>query len=128
MFSKWVGESERAVRDLFKKARTVAPSVVFFDELDALGAERSGTESMNSSSVQERVLAQLLTELDGVESLGNVTVVAATNRPDKIDKVWIILEDLYFGPTIYFIKLKKVLYILKIYILVYLLNRNISYG
>lgn len=86
LFSKWVGESERAVRDLFKKARTVAPSVVFFDELDALGAERSGTGSTNSSSVQERVLAQLLTELDGVEPLGNVTVVAATNRPDKIDK------------------------------------------
>lgn len=110
MFSKWVGESERAVRDLFKKARTVAPSVVFFDELDALGAERSGTESMNSSSVQERVLAQLLTELDGVESLGNVTVVAATNRPDKIDKVWIFFRKFTFwSQIIYFIKLKKVL-------------------
>ena len=61
LFSKWVGESERAVRDLFKKARTVAPSVVFFDELDALGAERSGTGNSNSSSVQ----AVSYTHLDG---------------------------------------------------------------
>jgi AAA family ATPase len=87
LFSKWVGESERAVREVFRKARQVAPAVVFFDELDALGGERSGPSGSGSSNVQERVLAQLLTELDGVEPLGNVTVVGATNRPDRIDKV-----------------------------------------
>ena len=87
LFSKWVGESERAVREVFRKARQVAPAIVFFDELDALGGERSGTSGSGSNNVQERVLAQLLTELDGVEPLGNVTVVGATNRPDRIDKV-----------------------------------------
>ncbi|XP_021917204.1 spermatogenesis-associated protein 5 isoform X1 [Zootermopsis nevadensis] len=86
LFSKWVGESERAVREVFRKARQVAPAIVFFDELDALGGERSGSSGSGASSVQERVLAQLLTELDGVEPLGNVTVVGATNRPDRIDK------------------------------------------
>ncbi|VEN39932.1 unnamed protein product [Callosobruchus maculatus] len=83
LFSKWVGESERAVREVFRKARQVAPSIIFFDEIDALGGERS---SGSTSSVQERVLAQLLTELDGITSLSDVTIVAATNRPDRIDK------------------------------------------
>ncbi|GLV40036.1 uncharacterized protein CBL_10933 [Carabus blaptoides fortunei] len=87
LFSKWVGESERAVREVFRKARQVAPSVVFFDEIDALGGERGGGgSSSGGTSVQERVLAQLLTELDGVTPLGDVTVLAATNRPDRIDK------------------------------------------
>lgn len=83
LFSKWVGESEKAVREVFRKARQVAPSVIFFDEIDALGGERS---SGSTTSVQERVLAQLLTELDGVTPLGDVTILAATNRPDCIDK------------------------------------------
>ncbi|XP_050299634.1 ribosome biogenesis protein SPATA5 isoform X2 [Anthonomus grandis grandis] len=83
LFSKWVGESEKAVREIFRKARQVAPSIVFFDEIDALGGERSAG---SATSVQERVLAQLLTELDGVTPLGDVTILAATNRPDKIDK------------------------------------------
>nr|CAH7716449.1 unnamed protein product [Callosobruchus chinensis] len=83
LFSKWVGESERAVREVFRKARQVAPSIIFFDEIDALGGERSAG---STSSVQERVLAQLLTELDGITSLSDVTIVAATNRPDRIDK------------------------------------------
>lgn len=82
LFSKWVGESERAVRDLFTKARQVAPSVIFFDEMDAIGGERSSGEA----GVHERVLAQLLTELDGVVPLNSVTILAATNRPDKIDR------------------------------------------
>lgn len=82
LFSKWVGESEKAIRDVFRKARQVAPSIIFFDEIDALGGERSAS---GSSSVQERVLAQLLTELDGVSSLGDVMILAATNRPDRID-------------------------------------------
>ncbi|XP_066583324.1 ATPase family gene 2 protein homolog A isoform X2 [Prorops nasuta] len=85
LFSKWVGESEKAVRDVFRKARQVAPSIIFIDEIDAIGGERSSGNG-NGSSVQERVLAQLLTELDGVTALGDVTLVAATNRPDRIDK------------------------------------------
>lgn len=84
LFSKWVGESERAVREVFRKARAAAPSIVFFDEIDALAIERGS--SSGSSSVGDRVLAQLLTEIDGVQSLRDVTVVAATNRPDMIDK------------------------------------------
>lgn len=86
LFSKWVGESERAVREVFRRARQVAPAIVFLDELDALGGERSAFGGGSGNSVQERVVAQLLTELDGVEPLGDVTVLAATNRPDRVDK------------------------------------------
>ncbi|ALC39443.1 CG5776 [Drosophila busckii] len=86
LFSMWVGESERAVREVFRKARQVAPAIVFFDEIDAIGGERAEGSSAGGSSVKERVLTQLLTELDGVEALQNVTIVAATNRPDMIDK------------------------------------------
>lgn len=82
LFSKWVGESERAVRDLFTKARQVAPSIIFFDEMDAIGGERGSGEA----GVHERVLAQLLTELDGVVPLNSVTILAATNRPDRMDR------------------------------------------
>ncbi|EDV32099.1 uncharacterized protein Dana_GF15657 [Drosophila ananassae] len=85
LFSMWVGESERAVREVFRRARQVAPAIVFFDEIDAIGGERADGDS-GSSSVKERVLTQLLTEMDGVEALQNVTIVAATNRPDMIDK------------------------------------------
>ncbi|KAL1117178.1 hypothetical protein AAG570_004505 [Ranatra chinensis] len=87
IFSKWVGESEKAVRNLFKRARSVAPAVVFLDEVDALGGERDLTGSNSGgSAVRERVLSQLLTEIDGVVSLDNVVIIAATNRPDRIDK------------------------------------------
>ncbi|EGD83153.1 ATPase AFG2 protein [Salpingoeca rosetta] len=82
LFSKWVGESERAVREVFRKARAAAPSIIFFDEIDALGARRG---SGQGSSVADRVLTQLLVEMDGVDELRNVTVVAATNRPDMVD-------------------------------------------
>ncbi|ORX78441.1 AAA-domain-containing protein [Anaeromyces robustus] len=81
LFSKWVGESEKAVREVFKKARAASPSIVFFDEIDSLAVRRGGDET----SVADRVLSQLLSELDGIEPLVNVTVVAATNRPDIID-------------------------------------------
>ncbi|QQP56174.1 Spermatogenesisassociated protein 5like [Caligus rogercresseyi] len=83
LLSKWVGESERAVRELFRKARSVSPSIIFFDEIDSLCSSRGGG---TDSKVSDRVLAQLLTEMDGVEVLNSVTVVAATNRPDMIDK------------------------------------------
>ena len=81
LFNKYLGESERAVREVFRKARLSAPTIVFFDEIDALGLQRVGKES----GAGDKVLAQLLTELDGVESLDGVIVIAATNRPDIID-------------------------------------------
>ncbi|MCJ7562411.1 MAG: CDC48 family AAA ATPase, partial [Thermoplasmata archaeon] len=80
--SKWVGESEKAVRETFRKARQAAPCVIFLDEIDAIAPVR-GTSS--DSGVTERVISQLLTEMDGLESLHNVVVIAATNRPDIID-------------------------------------------
>ncbi|XP_067849528.1 ATPase family gene 2 protein homolog A isoform X3 [Heptranchias perlo] len=84
IMSKYVGESERAVREIFRKARAVAPSILFFDEIDALAVERGS--SAGAGNVADRVLAQLLTEMDGIEQLHNVTILAATNRPDMIDK------------------------------------------
>jgi transitional endoplasmic reticulum ATPase len=83
VFSKYVGESEEAVREIFKKARQVAPCVLFIDEIDAIAPKRGGSSS--DSGVGDRVVNQLLTELDGIESLEGVTVIAATNRPDMID-------------------------------------------
>ncbi|ELR19280.1 ATPase, AAA domain containing protein [Acanthamoeba castellanii str. Neff] len=85
LFSKWVGESERAVREVFRKARAAAPCIIFFDEIDALAVHRGGGDE-GSSGVADRVVSQLLTEMNGIEELKNVTVVAATNRPDMIDK------------------------------------------
>ncbi len=82
LLSKWVGESEKAIREVFKKARQVAPSIIFLDELDAIAPIR-GTEF--GSKTSERVINQLLTELDGIEVLKNVVVIAATNRPEIID-------------------------------------------
>ncbi len=82
IFSKWVGESEKAIREIFRKARMAAPSIVFFDEFDALVPSRG---SAADSRVTERVISQLLTEIDGLVSLQNVVVLAATNRPDIID-------------------------------------------
>ncbi|XP_013792936.2 spermatogenesis-associated protein 5-like [Limulus polyphemus] len=116
LFNKWVGESERAVRELFRKARSVAPSIIFFDEIDALAAERGG--SSGGSNVGDRVLAQLLTELDGIEQLQGVLMVAATNRPDMIDKALLRpgrLDSIIYVPLpnevtrreIFHIRLKK---------------------
>ncbi|MFX1515821.1 MAG: CDC48 family AAA ATPase [Promethearchaeota archaeon] len=82
LLSKWVGESEKAIREVFRKARTASPALVFFDEIDAV-ATRRGTG--DSSGVNERVISQLLTELAGIEPLRDVVVLAATNRPDMID-------------------------------------------
>ncbi|XP_063166892.1 ATPase family gene 2 protein homolog A [Candoia aspera] len=87
LMNKYVGESERAVREIFRKARAVSPSILFFDEIDALAVERGSSSS--SVNVTNRVLAQLLTEMDGIEQLKDVTVLAATNRPDMIDKALI---------------------------------------
>ncbi|MBN2599634.1 MAG: CDC48 family AAA ATPase, partial [Candidatus Thermoplasmatota archaeon] len=81
--NKWVGESEKAIRETFRKARQAAPCIIFFDELDSIAPTRG--ESCGSSQVTERMISQLLTELDGLESLKDVTIIAATNRPDMID-------------------------------------------
>ncbi len=81
--SKWVGESEKAVRETFRKAKQAAPCIIFFDELDAIAPSRGSM--IGDSHVTERVISQLLTELDGLEELKDVTVIAATNRPDIID-------------------------------------------
>jgi AAA family ATPase len=81
LLSKYVGDSERAVRELFRKARGAAPCILFFDEIDAIATSRSSA----TTSTSEGVLISLLTEMDGVQQLkAGVTVVAATNRPDVI--------------------------------------------
>lgn len=79
LLNKYVGESERAVREIFRKARAASPSIVFFDEIDALGASRDAGEGHGG------VLTSLLNEMDGIEQMSGVTVVAATNRPDVLD-------------------------------------------
>ncbi len=83
IFSKWVGESEKGIREVFKKARMAAPAVIFFDEIDSLVPRRG--MGYADSGVSERVISQLLTEMDGIVSLDNIVVVAASNRPDIID-------------------------------------------
>ncbi len=84
LISKWVGESEKGVREVFRKARAAAPCVIFFDEVDAIAPRRKSGES--DSQVTERVVSQLLTEMDGLEELKGVVVLGATNRPDIIDE------------------------------------------
>jgi len=83
VFSKWVGESERAIREVFRKARMSAPAIIFFDEIDALVPRRGAGYA--DSGVTERVISQLLTEIDGIETLQEVVILAATNRPDILD-------------------------------------------
>jgi len=83
ILSKWVGESEKAIRDIFRRARTVAPAIIFFDEIDAVAPRKD--MGYGDSRVTERVISQLLTEMDGLENLRGVVVIAATNRPDLLD-------------------------------------------
>jgi len=83
IFSKWVGESEKAVREVFRKARMAAPAVVFFDEMDSIVPRRG--LGFGDSGVSERVISQLLTEMDGIVALEDIVVIAATNRPDILD-------------------------------------------
>jgi transitional endoplasmic reticulum ATPase len=83
LLSKWVGESEKGVREVFRKARQTAPTVIFFDEIDSIASARSGASS--DSGVTQRVVNQLLTEIDGLEELQDVAVIAATNRVDIMD-------------------------------------------
>ena len=83
LLSKWVGESEKGVREVFRKAKQAAPTVIFFDEIDAIAGARSGNDT--DSGVTKRVVNQLLTEMDGLEELQDVAIIAATNRPDILD-------------------------------------------
>ena len=85
LFSKYVGDSEKAVRDIFKKARMSSPSIIFFDEIDAMASSRSN----ESTGVEDKVLCQLLNEMDGIEGRGKVILFGATNRPDILDKALI---------------------------------------
>lgn len=85
MVSKWVGESEKAVREIFKKAKQSAPSIIFLDEFESIAGVRSNSAMSGGSDVSNRVVNQLLASMDGVESLDGVIVVAATNRPEMID-------------------------------------------
>ena len=83
VFSKWVGESEKAIREVFRKARMAAPAVIFLDEIDSITPRRG--MGMSDSGVSERVISQLLTEMDGITTLQDIVVIAATNRPDMVD-------------------------------------------
>lgn len=115
LLSKWVGESERAVREIFRKAKQASPSLIFFDELDSVVPARgSGTET----HVTERVVSQFLTEMDGLVELKDVIVLAATNRPDLVDRsllrpgrfdrlIYIPLPDIASRKEIFKINLSK---------------------
>lgn len=95
--SKWVGESEKAVRETFRKAKLAAPCIIFFDEIDSIVPTRGGM--MGDSHVTQRVISQFLTEIDGLEELNDVTVIAASNRPDIIDPA--LLRPGRFDRSIY---------------------------
>jgi len=97
IFSKWVGESEKAIREVFRKARMAAPSVVFLDEIDSIAPRRG--MGFSDSGVSERVISQLLTEMDGIVSLEDIVVIAATNRPDMVDSA--VLRPGRFDRLIY---------------------------
>jgi transitional endoplasmic reticulum ATPase len=97
VFSKWVGESEKAIREVFRKARMAAPSVIFFDEMDSLVPRRG--LGFGDSGVSERVISQLLTEMDGIVALEDIVVIAATNRPDLVDPA--VLRPGRFDRSIY---------------------------
>jgi transitional endoplasmic reticulum ATPase len=83
LLSKWVGESEKGVRKVFARARTAAPAIIFFDEVEALVPRRGGGDA---SGVTDRVISQVLTEMDGINRLHDVLILAATNRPDLVDE------------------------------------------
>ncbi|CCF56024.1 hypothetical protein KAFR_0A05890 [Kazachstania africana CBS 2517] len=101
IFSKYVGESERAIREIFRKARAASPSIIFFDEIDALSPDRDS----GSTSAASHVLTSLLNEIDGVEELKGVVIVAATNRPDEIDPALLrpgrLDRHIFVGPPDY---------------------------
>ena len=85
MISKWVGESERGIREIFRRARQASPCVIFFDEIDSIAPTRGGGMEGGIHSSTERMVSQLLTEMDGIQEIHGVVVLAATNRVDMID-------------------------------------------
>ncbi len=85
LISKWVGESERAIREIFKKAKQSSPSIIFLDEFESIASMRASSSSSEGSDVSNRVVNQLLASMDGVESFDSVIVISATNRPEMID-------------------------------------------
>jgi transitional endoplasmic reticulum ATPase len=97
IFSRWVGESEKAIREIFRKARMASPMVIFFDEVDSLVPRRG--QGDGDSGVTERVISQLLTEMDGIMPLEDIIVIAATNRPDIVDSA--VLRPGRFDRLIY---------------------------
>ena len=82
LFSKWVGESERSVRNIFRKARQAAPSIIYFDEIDAISSFRGMSES---TALRDSIVNQILVEMDGIENRKSIVVIASTNRPDMVD-------------------------------------------
>jgi transitional endoplasmic reticulum ATPase len=124
VFSKWVGESEKAIREVFRKARMAAPAVIFFDEMDSLTPNRGSGGS--ESGVSERVISQLLTEMDGILSLQDIVVIAATNRPNLIDPA--VLRPGRFDRLIYVPEPddKSRLQILKLYTASMPLNKDVD--
>jgi transitional endoplasmic reticulum ATPase len=97
VFSRWVGESEKAIREIFRKARMASPAIIFFDEVDSLVPRRG--LGYGDSGVTERVISQLLTEMDGIMPLEDIIVIAATNRPDIVDSA--VLRPGRFDRLIY---------------------------
>jgi transitional endoplasmic reticulum ATPase len=87
IFNKWVGESEKKIRDVFKKARQLAPAIIFFDEIDAITVSRKSSENLSGAS--NNVVAQLLTEMDGVSKLKDIVIIGATNRLDIVDAAFL---------------------------------------
>jgi transitional endoplasmic reticulum ATPase len=124
VFSKWVGESEKAIREVFRKARMAAPAVIFLDEMDSLTPRRG--LGFSDSGVSERVISQLLTEMDGIVTLEDIVVIAATNRPDMVDPA--VLRPGRFDRLIYVPEPdeKSRLQIFKIYMKGMPLNKDID--
>ncbi len=83
ILSKWVGESEKGIRKIFARARTASPSIIYFDEIEALIPKRTGSDA---TGVTDRVISQMLTEIDGINRLHDVIIIASTNRPDLVDE------------------------------------------
>ncbi|KAF0867557.1 CDC48 family AAA ATPase [Candidatus Nitrosocosmicus sp. SS] len=86
LLSKWVGESEKGVREIFRKARQASPCIIFFDEIDSVAPRRNTGAGSSDTNVTDRMVSQLLTEIDGLEDLKGVVIIGATNRPDIIDE------------------------------------------
>ena len=101
----WFGESEANVRDIFDKARSAAPCVLFFDELDSIAKSRGGSSGGDAGGAADRVINQVLTEMDGMGAKKNVFIIGATNRPDIIDGAILRPGKSFVYLTIFFFKL-----------------------